>query len=60
MQGDDSSDEAENATPETDISQKLQMALLDYLIYNGQKDPALLVSLPIGSEPRGSVAAMAS
>jgi hypothetical protein len=45
--GDASSDEEDVASPDdndkTDITKKLQTALLEYLLVNGQKDPALLV-----------------
>lgn len=30
-------------TGETDVAHQLQMAVLDYLLVNGQKDPSLLV-----------------
>lgn len=38
-----STDEEDESVDKSQVSVKLQMALLEYLLINGQKDPALLV-----------------
>lgn len=46
MTDENSTDEDESGD-QSDVSVKLQMALLEYLLINGQKDPALLVSASV-------------
>jgi len=51
MMGNSESSDGEQAAAasnlgEADAVQKFQLALLDYLLVNGQKDPSLLVSVP--------------